>query len=136
MLGLGVQGRAVCDSMSTNTCESAVGSQGESKYDCKDCQEQRTAQQGYKKGCWRSQRVVLEGKGLCSSTHGIYKHHLANSAVTCAGETSIKDDADNDCRIIHSPIRRMLAGAERKREVALRHGTWEDTMVTRHFGPL
>lgn len=64
------------------------------------------------------------------------QHHLANSAVTCAGEASIKDDADNDCRIIHSPIRRMVAGAECKREVALRHRAWEDTMVTRHFGPL
>jgi hypothetical protein len=84
---------------------------------------------GVKEWCWKERGCVL-------STHGIYKHHLANSAVTCAGETSIKDDADNDCRIIHSPIRRMVAGAECKREVALRHGAWEDTTMTRHFGPL
>jgi hypothetical protein len=85
MLGLGVLDRAVCDSMSTNTCESAIGSQGESKYDCKDCQEQRTAQQGYKKGCWRIQRVVLEGKGLCFGTHVFTTSFSEFGSHVCGG---------------------------------------------------
>jgi hypothetical protein len=67
----------------------------------------------------------------------VFTHHLANSAVTCAGEIqSFKSDADNNCHITHSPIRRMVAGTECKREVALRHGAWEDITVTHHFGPL
>jgi hypothetical protein len=74
--------------------------------------------------------VGRKGVMVFTASFGEFGSHV------CGGNTSFKSDADNNCHITHSPIRRMVAGAECKREVALRHGAWEDTTVTRHFGPL
>lgn len=79
--------------MYTNESESVAECQGVSKYDCKDCDEQRSAQQRYKKGCLESQRVFVGRKrdcGFLKRALGVYIRHFGEFGSHVGMETSFK----------------------------------------------